>query len=343
LVLRFIMKKMVIIFLLCFVGQTYGQQCKTLRIGFYNVENLFDIHDDPEKQDDEFLPTGMKGWNYDRYHRKLSHLYKTILAIEGNVRLVALGLCELENCFVTRQLLESTPLAKRNFEFIQYESPDRRGVDVALVYDPEYLEPLYSCAIGIRFPFDTSGRTRDVLYVKALVAGTDTVHLFVNHWPSRFGGLMATVPKRNYVASVVRGVCDSLLSADRSSNIVIMGDLNDDPTDESVRGHLMGCRGLVNLMDPGHWQEAQGTLKHGAAWNIFDQIVVSDKLMQATHGYKIKEGRAHTVRAPFLFCDDPKVPGKKLFRTYSGMRYLGGFGDHLPVFIDIVRCSESPK
>lgn len=312
-------------------------QSTELRIAFYNVENLFDIHDDPEKRDDEFLPGGMKGWNYERYHRKLCHLYKTILAIEGNNRLAALGLCELENCFVTQQLLERTPLSKRRFQFIQYESPDRRGVDVALVYDPELLTPIHSEPITIRFPFDTSGRTRDILYVKALLQKTDTVHLFVNHWPSRFGGLLATIPKRNYVAGVLAKVCDSILTKNSNANIVIMGDLNDDPDDESVLYHLQTRnKQLINLMDSDHWKEPHGTLKHGSVWSIFDQIVVSDAILNSLQRIKIANNEAHICTAPFLFMDDPKSPGKKLFRTYSGMNYLGGFGDHLPVFIDVI-------
>lgn len=313
-------------------------QTDRLRIAFYNVENLFDIYDDPQKRDDEFLPGGMKGWSYDRYHCKLRHLYKTILAIEGDGRLAVLGLCELENCFVTRQLLENTPLRRRNFRFIQYESPDRRGVDVALAYDPKLVKPLHSHPVAIRFPFDTSGRTRDVLYVKAMLYHTDTIHLLVNHWPSRFGGLLATIPKRNHVASVVRTICDSILAADSTANIVIMGDLNDDPEDESVLHHLQTSSGdLINLMDSYHWTEPHGTLKHGSVWSVFDQIIVSKHLYNGDAGIAITGKRAHCCNAPFLFMDDPKAPGKKLFRTYSGMNYLGGFGDHLPVFMDVTQ------
>lgn len=327
-----------IIFITSFVSLA---QSSSLRIAFYNVENLFDIYDDPEKNDDEFLPGGIKGWNYDRYQCKLRHLYKTILAIEGDSRLAALGLCELENCFVTRQLLTQTPLAKRRLKFIQYESPDRRGVDVAFVYDPRLIVPLHSHAITIRFPFDTAGRTRDILYVKAIVKNLDTIHFFVNHWPSRFGGLMATIPKRNYVASVVAATCDSILASNKMAKIIIMGDLNDDPEDESVLIHLQTKKSsLVNLMDDAHWKEPHGTLKHGSVWSIFDQIVVSYGLYNAEFGYEITGRTAHFCKAPFLFTEDPKSPGKKLFRTYSGMNYIGGFGDHLPVFIDVNVLSE---
>ncbi|PID94080.1 MAG: endonuclease [Bacteroidetes bacterium] len=325
----------------CCIFLLNGVSQPPVKIAFYNVENLFDIYDDPQKQDEEFLPGGIKGWNYRRYQRKLRHLYKTILAMEEGSRIAAIGLCELENCFVTRQLLERTPLSGRRFRFIQYESPDRRGVDVALLYDPTLLTPIASRPIAIRFPFDTLGRTRDILYVKALIHRKDTLHLFINHWPSRFGGLLATIPKRNHVAQILRTLCDSILCRTPSAHLVLMGDFNDNPDDESIRLHLMtGKHPLVNLMDKPHWQELHGTLKHGAIWNLFDQIIVSDAFFQPQTDLLIVGARAHLYDAPFLFTEDPKFPGKKLFRTYNGMNYLGGFGDHLPVFIEVTTRPE---
>ena len=338
-----VMKNLLFLLIMMFSLLGYGQHNSTMyRIAFYNVENLFDVYDDPEKQDDEFLPYGIKGWNYEKYQRKLSHLYKTIVAVGEESKLLCLGLCELENRFVTRQLLENTPLHKFDYQYIQYESPDNRGIDVALVYNPNLLEPLYSEPISIIYDFDTAARTRDILYVKALVLNCDTLHIFVNHWPSRFGGLMETVPKRNFVASVLRKFCDSLLTDNPAANILIMGDLNDDPTDESVRENLKaGSQGdLVNLMHPARWKQERGTLKHGGVWNVFDQIIVSSPMLILENSFSIIGSRAYAAENAFLFCFDEKYPGLKLFRTYSGMQYTGGFGDHLPVFVNL-RCNNS--
>lgn len=340
--IRKTMKNLFFLLFLIFSVLGYGQNSSTIyRIAFYNVENLFDVYDDPEKQDDEFLPYGIKGWNYEKYQRKLSHLYKTIVAVGEESNLLCMGLCELENRFVTRQLLENTPLSTLGYKFIQYESPDNRGIDVALIYNPTLLKPLYSEPISIIYDFDTSARTRDILYVKALVLDSDTLHLFVNHWPSRFGGLMQTIPKRNFVANVLRHFCDSLLLVNKEANILIMGDLNDDPTDESVRENLKaGAQGaLINLMHPDNWMQERGTLKHGGVWNVFDQIIVTTPLINQNNNLSIIGSRAFAAENDFLFCFDEKYPGLKLFRTYSGMQYTGGFGDHLPVFVNL-RCTK---
>ncbi|NCD42063.1 MAG: endonuclease [Bacteroidia bacterium] len=330
------MKYYFLMVLLAAVMVSRAQTATVYRVAFYNVENLYDIYDDPEKNDDEFLPHGIKGWNYTRYYQKLRHLYKTIAAFGEGSHLVAFGMCELENNFVTRQLLENTPLKKCGYRFIQYESPDRRGVDVALAYDPKVLTPLFSEPITIRFPFDTLGKTRDILYVKVLLTAVDTLHLFVNHWPSRFGGLTATIPKRNFVASVLKQRCDSLFRISPQAAIIIMGDLNDDPTDESVLISLgADNHSLINLMHPDNLKEKGGTLKHESVWNVFDQIIVSPALLQGHIKTSVLGGCAHIAALPFLLCEDPKWPGTKLYRTYSGMQYLGGFADHLPVYIDL--------
>ena len=322
----------------------FSQEESTFRILFWNVENLFDPEDDSLKNDGEFTPEGTRHWTKSRMYSKINKTAKVILATGNPEPPVVVGLCEIENENVVRKLITYSPLRNFNYDLVHQESPDRRGIDVALIYRKEFFLPLFSRAIPIHFPFDTAGRTRDILYVKGLLNNQDTVHLFVNHWPSRYGGYMATKPKREYVASCLRAVCDSIFSSNPKANIIIGGDFNDDPTDESLSVCLNALPEkpdnknsdyLVNLMSIVK-ERGEGTLKHGAEWNVFDMLIVSGNLLKnEDSGMKILNEKASVFKADFLFETDERNLGKKLNRTYIGFKYHGGFSDHLPVYLDL--------
>lgn len=308
-----------------------------IRVMFYNTENLFNPSNDSLTSDDEYQPTGMRGWSYSRLKRKQVNISKVVLAVGGWEAPEIIGLCEVEDRIVLYGLTNDTPLNSFGYKIIHYNSPDPRGIDVALLYRPDKFRVLYSKPVSIRFPFDTAARTRDILFVKGIACRRDTINILVNHWPSKFGGATITIPKRNYVASVVRKFADSLLAVNKNANILIMGDLNDSPFEESVSKVLRAKMDSLNLAPDDlydllagaglSWKK--GTIKFREEWEAIDHMVVSRPLLSHTtpHGLQIFD-------APFLLQDDEVWFGKKPFRTYYGAQYIGGYSDHLPIFTD---------
>ena len=315
----------------------------SIRIVFYNTENLFDPFDDSLTNDNEYTPLGMRGWTYKKFQKKLINISKVFLGIGGWEAPEIIGMCEVENSFVLYKLITDTPLSKIGYKIIHKDSPDPRGIDVAMIYRPDKFKPVMYKAIPIRFPNDPNGRTRDILYVKGLVMGKDTLHVLINHWPSRYGGYAATRPKRAFVASVLRHTTDSLMQAVPNARIVIMGDFNDEPTDESITKVLLArsdsahldSTDLFNMMYrlSGNWRS--GSNKFRENWSLIDQIIVSSALLHNRSGLYANASGAHIYNAPFLLMEDKTYFGEKPFRTYLGPRYLGGFSDHLPVYFDI--------
>jgi hypothetical protein len=314
-----------------------------VRIVFYNLENLYDPYDDTTTLDDEFTSGGTKRWTYGRFLLKLNHVAKTFLAIGGWEPPAIIGMCELENRYVLNKLIYETPLKRSGYRFIHYESPDARGIDVALLYRPELFRVLYSKNIRIWFPGDTMMHTRDILHVKGVLFEADTVNIFVNHWPSRRGGYRESVPKRLLVAGKLRMQVDSLFQNNPESDIIIMGDFNDEPDNPSICNVLHATRfspqtrsdSLVNLMIPKMRDRSMGTHKYQGKWAILDQFMVSGSLLLNRKGLKTSPESVHIFNAIFLSDDDERFLGSKPCRTYSGPRYTGGFSDHLPVYLDV--------
>jgi hypothetical protein len=308
-----------------------------IRVMFYNVENLFDPSEDSTKADEEYEPGGMRGWTYNRLKRKQINISKAILAVGGWEPPELIGMCEVENRIVLLGLINNTPLKSFGYRIVHYDSPDPRGIDVALLYRPEKFRVLDSYPIHIRFPFDTASRTRDILYVRGIACKRDTINIFVNHWPSKYGGAMATIPKRKYVAAVMRELSDSLLTINPNANILIMGDLNDSPSDESVSQVLLakmdslnlGPHDLYDMLAGAGLSWKKGTIKFHEEWDAIDHMIISRPLLAHTTPHSLQ-----IFDAPFLLQDDEAWFGKKPFRTYYGAQYIGGFSDHLPVYMD---------
>lgn len=315
------------------------------KIAFYNVENLFDPAKDSLKSDESFTPEGFNRWTYKRYYTKVNNLGKVLLALGAGAPPEMVGVAEVENGKVLKDLCYNSPLKNYGYRFIHYDSPDSRGIDVALLYRAEKVAILHSEPIPIIFPFEPLSRNRDVLYVVAVVNGQDTLHLFVNHWTSRYGGYAPTIAKRNHYADVVRRKCDSIWDENIVANIIIMGDLNDYPTDESLQSHLQALpvspsiesRTLYNLMLSYSTFDNIGSHKHEDFWGCLDQIIVSGNLLLSSHSVRIKNEKAHIFKESFLVENDKKYGGEKPLRTYLGPRYIGGYADHLPVYIELWR------
>ena len=320
----------------------YTQENEHYRIAFYNVENLFDTKHDTLKRDLEYVEGGPRHWNKSRFYKKINGLAKVITALGQWDGLTAVGLCEVENKYVINKLLYHPLLKKNTFRAIQYSSPDKRGIQNVFLYDTTRVKIFKSCPVPVSFPFDTASKTRDILYVKAGLAG-DTLHFFINHWPSNYEGFMNSNEKRRYVASLLRSKADSILKVASGAKIIIMGDLNESTEGENI-SKILGAgtaqdtvntgRLFVNLMAEPSFS-ARGTHKYHGIWDILDHIIVSKPLFDATSGLRIKDNKAAVFSAEFLLEKDDKYLGEKPFRTYSGFRYKGGFSDHLPVYIDL--------
>lgn len=329
-----------IVILLC-MGVLAQPTYTTHRIMFYNVENLFHPSDDSLTADDDFTPTGSYHWTFKKYYRKIAMIGKVIVAAGMGDPPWLVGLAEIENERVLKDLCYNSPLRKFGYRYVHYDSPDRRGVDVALLYRDSCVRILRSRKIPVAFPFDTLARNRDILYAVVQFPSGDSLHVLVNHWTSRYGGYAATVPKRNYYAIVARRCVDSLMMESPRAKILIVGDFNDYPTDESMRDCLrvkefsprLPRDTLYNLMMPMARQSLSGSHKHEDFWGFLDQFVVSDAWLTDSCGVH-QVGGAHIFDADFLLVDDEKYGGKKNYRTFLGPRYIGGFADHLPVYVE---------
>ncbi len=307
-----------------------------LDVVFYNVENLFDIENDPNTFDDEFTPDSAKNWTQERYDKKLKDLAKVLTAIAEDGHPEAFGLCEIENRKVVEDLVKTDSLAARKYVVVHEESPDKRGIDVAFVYDSDVLSELYHEKIRYSFSFEPETTTRDILYVK-LLSASDTLHFFVNHWPSRRGGEEASEPKRLKAATVLRTKIDSILLKDKTAKIIAMGDFNDYPNNKSMT-EVMNCepgagQHLTNLTYKFH-ESGLGTYNYKGEWGMLDQFIVSDGLLNSQNGYSVTDSSTAIFKEDWLLYfpeDGEPTPS----RTYGGSNYFGGYSDHLPIRLTI--------
>lgn len=337
------------IFLVCvsllFASFTFSQNTEAFSILFYNAENLFDVKDDPETLDEEFTPEGERHWTYKRLNKKLINLSKVILNASGWTPPQIIALCEIENRQLLERLLNDTPLRAFPYKIIHKESPDTRGIDVALIYDEKTFYPLTYTYFPLKTTKDSVSKTREILYVSGILNESDTLHLFVNHWPSRYSGLLESQPQRNLAAKVLHQQIKILQKKYRNPKIVLVGDFNDQPTDESVVDYLKAGKlpSSVDSVEPAKlynlsfsWIGKElGTLKYQSQWSVFDQIIVSGTLLNKEEKLFTHPEWARIVQLPFLLEQDERYGGLKPHRTYYGFRYHGGFSDHLPVVLKL--------
>ncbi|WP_430973413.1 endonuclease/exonuclease/phosphatase family protein [Sunxiuqinia rutila] len=314
----------------------------TIHILFYNVENLFDTVNDSLTNDDEFLPEGDRRWTNRRFYEKLNRLSKVILASAGFEPPEIIGLCEVENSQVLEKLLETTPLKNYNYSVIHKDSPDERGIDVALLFRSDHITPVDYYYWPVYDGKQRLMTTREILSATFQLPGRDTIHVFFNHWPSRYGGQAETENERMLAAKTLRGAIDGIQLLKPNPKVVVMGDFNDQPQNKSLLDGLQAKRKdnlaidgeLINLASK--WK--QGTIKYRQAWTVFDQILVSDQLLKV-QGWHTRPEFAAPVTLPFLLEADAKFKGQKLNRTYVGFKYHGGFSDHLPVLLKLEQAN----
>ena len=324
--------------LLLSLGEVFPQFAigQSDKIMFYNVENLFDIYDDTATDDDEFLPGGVRRWNFRRYERKINSLYKTISAAGEWYPPVIVGLCEVENRKVLEDLVYATNLSKYNYGIIHQDSPDPRGIDVCMIFRKEFIEILKWSYFSPESSKENEVATRSVLYAQCF-AGGDTIHLFLNHWPSRRGGVLAGESLRESVADMLREKIDSLSSIGNSRiRIIVMGDFNATPADDVVKMFSEPYRSGISMINLSENQDdSKGTYRYRGMWEMIDQVLVSDWLQDCRKGVFTSRDLYRIFDPGFLLKDDPAYPGTSPFSTWRGYRYQGGFSDHLPVLLEL--------
>jgi predicted extracellular nuclease len=308
-----------LIMFLCLAFPALAQE--SFRILFWNTENLFDYKDDPKKNDNEFLPDATRRWTYFRYRDKLKNLAKGIIASGDEYVPDLVGLCEVENDSCLYDLTRRSPLKEAGYRYVMTDSPDQRGIDVALLYQRGSFKLLQHQSIRIPFKQVKKAPTRDILHVVGKVVSGDTLDVMVVHYPSRRGGKAKSEPYRLLVAEILKHAVDSVMQVRQNPNVVIMGDFNDGPS-SPVMKKLCSDGRLVNLMQG----KKEGTYRYRGAWEILDQFLVSEN---------VRTKNAEVLQHPFLLEEDEKYGGNKPFRTYNGMRYQGGFSDHLPIILDL--------
>jgi len=320
-------------------GKMHGQ---LFRIVFYNVENLFDTIDDPAKNDADFLPGSRIAWTMERYQAKLDHLNQVISAMAGDKPAAVIGLCEVENKDVLNDLVTSPAILKYQYQIIHRESPDERGIDNGLLYDPEQFRPVSVRAIPVDITSFGEDHTRDILYVKGVISKskTDTLHIFVNHWPSRSEGKEVSEPKRMVAARALKNATDSLIALNNHPLILIMGDLNDEPADKSLAEGLgalppSGSLEPANLYNLGYqpFQQGKGTLYY-KDWDLFDQVIISGNFWNKSKGFVYSGTKGNIFSADYLLFTNKE--GISRPNRTAAKDYYGGYSDHLPVYIDLL-------
>ena len=325
------------------------QAYKVGLVGFYNLENLFDTIDDPLKNDEEFLPQGLNQWNTEKYLNKLHNMAYAISTIgtdpndkiHNKEGLWVLGVSEIENRHVLEDLVKQPEIADRNYQIVHYDSPDRRGVDVGLLYNPKYFKLVSSKSYPTIVPDEPDFITRDQLLVSGLLDG-EMMHFIVMHWPSRFGGEKRSLPGRKAAATLCRHIADSILREDQNAKIIMMGDFNDYPDNKSVTNFLRASGDMHDLRDGEFFNPMYELHKKGYGTNyyrdvpgVLDQTVITPGLLPTDYStYQFMNAKVHNKE--FLKQHGGRYNGYP-FRTFAGGVWAGGYSDHFPVYVILLK------
>jgi len=322
--------------------RTYQATC----IAFYNFENLFDTEDDPNINDEEFLPKGKRLWDKELYNEKLENMSYVVSMMGTNVTPdgpAVLGVCEVENKKVLEDFVKQKNIANRDYQIVHHDSPDKRGIDVALLYQAKYftVEHVKPFNLDIMKTKKDTLFSRDILLVSGKL-NNESTHIMVNHWPSRGGGENKAAAYRQKAGQICRNITDSLYQADPSCNIIIMGDLNDDPTSPSIKKYLDAKSKVSKTPEGGlynplcdSYKKGIGTTAYRDSWGVFDQIIISKSLLDKKEDQMLFY-KAEIFKQPWMIQTTGRYKGYPK-RTFSGDAYNGGYSDHFPVLIYLVK------
>lgn len=337
-----------ILIALLFASYSFSQEdlkkYKIACIAFYNIENLFDTINDPNFNDDDFTPQGSYVWTGERYWKKIDNMSDVISKIGDEYTSggpVIIGIAEIENEAVLKDLVESKNLKSSNYGIVHYDCQYARGVDVGFLYRKDYFKVTDSKTFQLIMPTEPNYKTRDFLLVNGELDG-EKVHILVNHWPSRRGGEKRSAPNRIAAADLCKTIVDSLYKAEANAKIFVMGDFNDDPTDESIEKNLGASGDIAKVADGGLYnpqydlfKKGIGSLAYRDSWNLFDQIIISKPLLGVDKSnYKFHSAKIFNRK--FIIQKDGQYAGYPL-RTYVGETWQGGYADHFPSYIFIIR------
>ncbi len=339
-----IMKKNLALALILLIGLSSSlfadKKVAVYGVGFYNLENLFDTINNNGKYDLEYSPKGAKQWNHQKYQSKLKNMAYAISEM-GDGKLDILGVSEIENITVLQDLVKTGELAERGLKIVHYDSPDRRGIDVGMLYNPKTFRVLATQSRELRFENEPTYFTRDQLVVTGLLGG-EKVSVIVNHWPSRWGGAEQSSPHREAAAALTRSIVDSLQQNDPMAKVIIMGDMNDDPRDKSCAVVLDAKKDLKEVAEGGLYnpmwkihERGIGTLAYKGQWNLFDQIIIT-KSLTGKERSSLKFWKAEVFNKSFLLNKEGLSKGYPK-RTHASGVFTNGYSDHLPVLIYLVK------
>ena len=314
-------------------------------VAFYNLENLFDTEDDPKKFDEEFTPNGANHYTEAIYEKKLQNMARVVSEVATDKipdGFALMGVAEVENEKVLQDLVAQPALKDRGLKIVHFESPDFRGIDVGLLYNPKYFKVLDAEALPLEL-IENGKReyTRDILHVTGVLLG-DTMNIFVNHWPSRRGGEAASSWKRKKAASISKAIIDKKIAENPNAKLILMGDLNDDPVSPSVV-ETLGAKGdrdkvgVGDMYNPwmSYFKKGIGTLGYGDTWNLFDQIIISQGFINKQAGgwqfYK-----AEIFKPAYLISNFGRFKGYP-HRSFSYGVWIDGYADHFPTYIYLLK------
>ena len=329
------------IFIFLAPSQAQNDEENTFTVMFYNVENLFDIIDDPETRDEEFTPDGSKKWDSERYEKKLEDITRVIMSVPGRELPAIIGLSEVENRQVLEDLVQQRGLRREDYRVVLAEGNDPRGIDCGLIYRPELFRYKSHRLLPVE---DRSGKDyplRPILHVYGEAADGKPLHIYVNHWKSRYGGVKETEYLRVFSGIALRRELDRLLSSESEPRVIIMGDLNDEPTNNSIYNVLhagnkrknIAINDNYNLYYDMHNLDQGGTLNYRGTWQTYDQIIISYSLINQQGSLSTTFDGGRVLREEWMLYHDEKNDIKVPNRTYGGDNYYGGISDHFPVYV----------
>jgi len=349
--LKYCLLTLILICKISFSQENSSNQLILECIAFYNLENLFDTIVDPDTNkilQEDFTPQGKKNFNSEKYNIKLKNLAKVIDTLGKDISPLGpsiIGVCEIENRLVLDDLVSQKCIADKHYKIVHHESPDKRGIDCAFLYDPSHFELFSSKSISLSMPNDKNFKTRDQLLVTGKLLG-EKIHFIVNHWPSRRGGESKSRPKRIQAAILCKSIVDSIQIADKNAKVIIMGDFNDDPISPSIK-NILNAKGNQQMVKEGqlfnamgqHFKNGIGTLAYRDQWNLFDQFILSSSLIDLEKNYDdFTFYKSVIFNKSFLKNQKGNFKGYP-YRTFVGSRFLGGYSDHFPIYMLLVKKS----